>query len=146
MRATRPKRPMVIVAAATGLRPAEWLALEWRDVDLDALGCLRPPLVRQGSVEVPEDRGEPPGVPLQSIALEAIGRQPSGGRAHLSFLPSAAATSTCTTSATGSGNPRRSGRDRALCAGSTISATPSPPLRSVPASPPSTSPAYRAPA
>jgi hypothetical protein len=85
MRATRPKRPMVIVAAATGLRPAEWLALEWRDVDLDALGCLRPPLVRQGSVEVPEDRGEPPGVPLQTIALEAIGRQPSGGRGALVF-------------------------------------------------------------
>ena len=29
-------RPMVIFAAATGLRPAEWLALEWRAIDLEA--------------------------------------------------------------------------------------------------------------
>jgi integrase len=28
-------RPMVIFAAATGLCPAEWLALKWRDIDLE---------------------------------------------------------------------------------------------------------------
>jgi integrase len=52
-------RPMVIFAAATGLRPAEWLALEWRDLNLEAR-CLRAPLVHQRAVEVPEDRAEPP--------------------------------------------------------------------------------------
>jgi integrase len=52
-------RPMVIFGAATGLRPAEWLALEWRDIDLQAAvvfvhrSCT-------GSTQVPEDRGEPP--------------------------------------------------------------------------------------
>jgi integrase len=53
-------RPMVIFAAATGLRPAEWLALETRDIDNEA--CVV--YVRRsykGSVEVHEDRGEPAG-------------------------------------------------------------------------------------
>ncbi len=27
--------PMILFAAATGLRPAEWVALEWRDIDRD---------------------------------------------------------------------------------------------------------------
>ena len=28
--------PLVIVTAYTGLRPSEWAALEWRDIDRDA--------------------------------------------------------------------------------------------------------------
>jgi integrase len=50
---------MVIFAAATGLRPAEWLALEWRDIDLEARIALRPPFVHEGPAEAPEDRSEP---------------------------------------------------------------------------------------
>src|SRR5919201_1742723 len=64
--------------------------------------------------------------------------------ARSSFLPSEAATSTGTTSATGSGSPRRLRPGSSRCAGSTISGTPSPPSPFVPASPPSTSPLHGA--
>jgi integrase len=39
-------RPLVIFAAATGLRPTERLALEWRDFDLEPVArrSLRAPL------------------------------------------------------------------------------------------------------
>ena len=35
--------PMVLFAAATGLRPGEWIALEQRDIDLDNRARARPP-------------------------------------------------------------------------------------------------------
>jgi integrase len=35
--------PMVIFAAATGLRPGEWIALERRDIDSDLRVAYRPP-------------------------------------------------------------------------------------------------------
>jgi integrase len=54
-------RPMVIFAAATGLRPAEWLALEWRDIDLEARVVYVHRSFTKGALEVPEDGGEPPG-------------------------------------------------------------------------------------
>jgi integrase len=54
-------RPMVIFAAATGLRPAEWLALEWRDLDPKARVVYVHRSFTKGSIEVPEDRCEPAG-------------------------------------------------------------------------------------
>ena len=50
--------PMVIFAAATGLRPGEWVALEERDIDRDDARRLRPALVRQGQAQVHEDRSK----------------------------------------------------------------------------------------
>jgi integrase len=106
-------RPMVIFAAATGLRPAEWLALEWRDVDLEVRVVYVHRSFTKGRLKCPKTEASRRAVPLQAIALER-----SNIRYRISGAPSCsprngAATSTCTTSATGNGSPRSSGRDRA---------------------------------
>jgi integrase len=139
-------RPMVIFAAATGLRPAEWLALEWRDVDRRARVVYVRRSFTKGRLKCTKTEASRRAVPLQAIALDAIERQPPSTRSPLSSSPSGAATSTCTTSATASGSPPNAPPGSSPCGGSTISGAPSPPSRSVPASPPSTSPATWAPA
>jgi integrase len=139
-------RPMVIFAAATGLRPAEWLALEWRDTDLEARVVYVHRSFTKGRLKCPKTEASRRAVPLQTIALEALDQQRTGRQGALVSPRSGAATSTGTTSATASGNLRSSRPGSNRCGGSTISGTPSPPSRSVPASPPSTSPATWAPA
>jgi hypothetical protein len=52
-------RPMVIFGAATGLRPGRMACARVARHRPAGGGRLRPPLVYQGSAEVPEDRGEP---------------------------------------------------------------------------------------
>jgi integrase len=73
----RPYRPMVIFAAATGLRPAEWLALEWRDVDLEARVVYVHRSFTKGRLKCPKTEASRRAVPLQTIALDAIARQSS---------------------------------------------------------------------
>jgi integrase len=68
-------RPMVIFAAATGLRPGEWLALEWRDIDLEARVVYVHRSFTKGRLKCPKTEASRRAVPLQTIALEAIGRQ-----------------------------------------------------------------------
>jgi integrase len=64
--------PMVVFAAATGLRPSELFALEWCDVDRGA-GVIR---IRRayanGRVKQTKTRLSRRAVPLQAIALEAL--------------------------------------------------------------------------
>jgi integrase len=78
-------RPMVIFAAATGLRPAEWLALEWRDLDLKARVVYVHRSFRKGRLRCPKTGASRRAVPLHRIALEAIEQQPSSRQSALVF-------------------------------------------------------------
>jgi len=78
-------RPMVIFAAATGLRPAEWLALEWRDLDPEARVVYVHRSFTKGRLKCPKTEASRRAVPLQTIALEAIEQQPASRRSALVF-------------------------------------------------------------
>jgi integrase len=78
-------RPMVIFAAATGLRPAEWLALEWRDIDMEARVVYVQRSFTKGRLKCPKTETSRRAVPLQTIALEALDQQPSSRESALVF-------------------------------------------------------------
>src|SRR5205085_4964419 len=66
--------PMILFAAATGLRPAEWIALEKRDVDRkERVVYVRRSFTR-GEPKVPKTEGSTRAVPLQARALAALDR------------------------------------------------------------------------
>jgi integrase len=77
--------PMVVFAAATGLRPSELFALEHGDVDR-ASGVVQ---VRRayanGRVKQPKTRLSRRAVPLQGIAVEALDELPPRGESPLLF-------------------------------------------------------------
>jgi integrase len=66
--------PMVVFAAATGLRPSELFALERRDLDLDAGVVFVRRAFANGRVKHTKTRLSTRAVPLQSIALDALDR------------------------------------------------------------------------
>jgi integrase len=78
-------RPMVIFAAATGLRPAEWLALERRDIDLEARVVYVHRSFTKGRLKCPKTETSRRAVPLQTIAVEAIEQQLSSRHSTLVF-------------------------------------------------------------
>jgi integrase len=77
--------PMVIFAAATGLRPGEWTALEWRDIDLQARVLYVRRAFRNGTLKCTKTEASIRAVPLQVIALEALERLRMGARTDLVF-------------------------------------------------------------
>ncbi len=68
--------PMIVFAAATGLRPGEWIALERRDVDRGARVVHVRRSFSYGRLKRAKTEASLRTVPLQEIALEALDRLP----------------------------------------------------------------------
>jgi integrase len=64
--------PMVVFAAATGLRPGEWIALEHRDIDREARVVYVRRAYRNGRLKCTKTEASVRAVPLQAIAREAL--------------------------------------------------------------------------
>ncbi len=79
---------MVIFAAATGMRPREWVALERRDVDRDARVAYVRRSVRKGRLRCTKIEASVRAVPLHALALAALDDLPSGAPGDL-FFPAA---------------------------------------------------------
>jgi integrase len=77
--------PMIVFAAATGLRPGEWIALEQRDVDRDARVVYVRRAFAHGRLKSTKTRRSQRAVPLQAIALQALGRLPARPETPLLF-------------------------------------------------------------
>jgi integrase len=66
--------PMIIFAAATGLRPAEWVALEKRDVEREErVAYVRRSFTRR-KLKLPKTEASLRAVPLQARAVDALER------------------------------------------------------------------------
>ena len=78
-------RPMVLFAAATGLRPGEWLALEHRDIDRQAQVVYVRRTLRNGRVKPPKTKASVRAVPLQAIALAVLDQLTADAECPLLF-------------------------------------------------------------
>jgi integrase len=77
--------PMVVFAAATGLRPGELIALERRDVDREARVVYVRRSFAHGRLQSTKTRRSMRAVPLQAIALEALERRSARPETPLLF-------------------------------------------------------------
>jgi integrase len=76
---------MVLFAAATGMRPGEWVALEHRDIDRDARVAYVHRSFSKGRLTCPKTEASRRAVPLQARALAAIDQLPPGEPNDLLF-------------------------------------------------------------
>jgi integrase len=77
--------PMVLFAAATGMRPGEWVALERRDIDRDGRVAYVRRSYSKGRLRCTKTEASVRAVPLQSRALDALAQLPSGASGELLF-------------------------------------------------------------
>ena len=77
--------PMILFAAATGLRPSEWVALEKRDVDRqERVVYVRRSFTRR-ELKVPKTEASMRAVPPQARAVDALDRIKNGNGSPLLF-------------------------------------------------------------
>ena len=86
----------MLFAAAAGLRPGEWLALEHKDIDRDAQVMYVGARSEAGGVKPPKTKASVRAVPLQAIALAAVDQLAPDPECPLLF-PTSASTSMPTT-------------------------------------------------
>ena len=75
--------PMVIFAAATGMRPGEWVALEHRDIDRAGRVAYVNRSFSKGRLASPKTEASIRPVPLQARALAALDQLPPGSPGEL---------------------------------------------------------------
>src|SRR6266511_5103040 len=77
--------PPVLFAAATGLRPGEWIALEQRDIDRQARVVYVRRALRNGRLKCTKTESSVRAVPLQGTALAVLDQLPAGIGSALLF-------------------------------------------------------------
>jgi integrase len=77
--------PMILFAAATGLRPAEWIVLEKRDIDRKERVVYVRRAFTRGELKIPKTEASMRAVPLQTRALDALERVKDGYGSPLQF-------------------------------------------------------------
>jgi integrase len=77
--------PMVLFAAATGMRPGEWVALERRDIDHAGRVAYINRSFGKGRLTTPKTEASRRAVPLQARALAALDQVPPGDAGDLLF-------------------------------------------------------------
>lgn len=77
--------PMVLFAAATGMRPGEWVALEHRDIDAVGRVAYVNRSFSKGRLTIPKTEASVRAVPLQARALAVLDQLRPGGPGDLLF-------------------------------------------------------------